>query len=1399
MVDIVFRVSRLGVVLEEHGDSVPPALSAGIDTLVGRRLAEAVGAADPASIDEVIARAIDTGEPVVREWRSVRSDCGYWEGSFVRGGADDAVVVLRDSTRERCRADADALMGELAQQVMDTRASPTGDDVRAVLQHAAEFVGAAQASVVVVDRRTSLAIEEIHWSPDIEPVPYEPAAPGRPAWLSSHPDLIQRPTIFDAAEIPPEAVTLRSVMERHGLAAVSFIALIREASTFGVISFGFRTRPDRVTRLRHDALGELGHLVSGIVERTRRATQERESRLRLASLVEHSRDLIAVLAVDGAIKYLSPSIAAMGAMEPGSRRAGVHPIGNIAREYRADIADSFARALERPGEPVPVRFGAHGPGDRMHHIVGTLTNLLEVAGVEGVVLNARDVTDEEIVAAELERRAELDFLGSEISRRLLSVPSESMVDALRDALGRVARHLGADASTLGRRDDDGWFSRVCSWYEPEIGPVPGSTIDRVPPEAFPWAFAAVESGQAGVVRHIDELPPEATAERARMEQIGARAAALVSVPGGGAVLAYVNFYWRAGEPDERAAMAAPLRGIAEMLTAAHDRAMADLGRAEADERLQSVFDTLGEGIAVTDREGTIVSVNPAAAAVFGQSIDELVGLRGWWRLIAPVAEDGARIEVRDLPTVATLADGKSRDNVRVGIATRRGRRWFSVNTRAVGFDADGRPSGVVTSFVDVTARVESEELKGRLAAIVESSVDAIVSTDPDGIVLSWNAGAERLFGWSADEIVGRSAAVLNPSGWEDERDSITAAITRGELLEEYETVRQAKDGSLLDVAVSVSATRDAQGRVVGASGITRDITAQKQNEEDRRRAEARFRSLIEHGSEGILVVDRDGVIMFASPAVASIYGQTAEELVGAQSADLVPMDTRDEARRTYEELLSTPGTVVTFEDYVLHRDGQRRWVEGTTTNLLHEESVQGFVVNVRDVSERKMFEQELEHQALHDALTGLPNRALLVDRLEQALARARRSPHAVGLLFLDLDRFKYVNDSRGHASGDELLRIVGERLRRAMRASDTVARFGGDEFVVLVEESASTDGLLAAVEQLRTALRSPFVLDGVETFITASIGIASSQPGREDPDELIRDADAAMYRAKDRGRDRYEMFDPSIHARAVEHLEITNALRAAVVEDQLRLHYQPIVEMTTGKVRGFEALLRWHQPDGTVSLPDNLIAIAEETGLIVPIGAWVVEETCRQLAVWAHIADTEPPGVGMNLSVRQLRERAFVEDVAQVAARHGVSPKALTFEITESVLADDAASTLDTLNGLRDLGIRLVVDDFGTGYSSLAYLKRLPVMAVKIDRTFTDGLGDNAEDTAIVTAITGLARGLDLAVVAEGVESRWQVDQLLALGVEVGQGFYFGHPAPADHWTDLVEQADPTVIPSPAD
>jgi diguanylate cyclase (GGDEF)-like protein/PAS domain S-box-containing protein len=458
----------------------------------------------------------------------------------------------------------------------------------------------------------------------------------------------------------------------------------------------------------------------------------------------------------------------------------------------------------------------------------------------------------------------------------------------------------------------------------------------------------------------------------------------------------------------------------------------------------------------------------------------------------------------------------------------------------------------------------------------------------------------------------------------------------------------------------------------------------------------------------------------------------------------------------------------------LHSTAPRRFTSGDV------DFVQALANVLGDVVERQVTDDDIRHRALHDALTGLPNRVLFMDRLQQSTERLRRHPDSLtAVLALDLDRFKLVNDSLGHRVGDQLLAAAAPRLRQAVRSSDTVARFGGDEFGILLEDIGGEREAIEMAERIAGAFANPFVLDGSEHFVTTSIGIALAAGG-EPADDLLRDADAAMHRAKERGRARWELFDEAMRGRAISRLRVENDLRRALERQELTLDYQPLVSLTDGSLLGVEALVRWIHPDRGRIPPADFIPVAEENGLIEPIGRWVLTHACRQAARWSRERPASAVSMSVNLSAAQVANRGLADSVAVALRMSGLDPSLLALELTESVLAGDVNELAESLQALKALGVGLVLDDFGTGYSSLSYLTRLPLDVLKVDRSFVGGLGVEPRDTAITEAIVAMSQALSLRVVGEGVETEQQLAELSRLGCDVAQGYYFSRPVPAD-------------------
>jgi diguanylate cyclase (GGDEF)-like protein/PAS domain S-box-containing protein len=582
--------------------------------------------------------------------------------------------------------------------------------------------------------------------------------------------------------------------------------------------------------------------------------------------------------------------------------------------------------------------------------------------------------------------------------------------------------------------------------------------------------------------------------------------------------------------------------------------------------------------------------------------------------------------------------------------------------------------------------------------------------------------------------------------------------------------------------------------------VTRQLMAVRQNvhllaDTAVRQNEARFRSLVQHSSDVILIIDAGATIRYVSPSAARVLRYDVATLPGRPLSSLI--EPSDQARVEQFVLAAADGTGASapIEWRFRQPDGAPLHAEVVATNLLTDPTVRGIVLNTRDVSERKRLEHELVHQAFHDPLTGLANRALFRDRVSHALALALRQRREITVLFLDLDDFKKVNDSLGHSAGDRLLVAAAERFRSCARTTDTVARLGGDEFAILVEDGVGQHDHEALAERLRAAMAQPFTLVGTEVFVSASIGVAVSRGDHtadsplEAADEVLRNADVAMYAAKRAGKGRVEAYESSMSADVRYRLELEHALRHALAHDELVLHYQPVIVLGTGAVRGVEALVRWEHPQFGHLLPQHFIPLAEETGLITQVGNWVLRQACRQLMAWRDEGMSPELRIAVNVSSRELlHDRDIAADVSAVLAETGLAAEHLVLEITESVLMQQTSNALDKLNQLKTLGVRLAIDDFGTGYSSLSYLKRFPIDVLKIAKPFIEDIEAGRDHAALASAIVGLTRTLHLSAVAEGIENVRQVDALLELGCEFGQGHHFAPAMPADDLARFVAE-----------
>jgi diguanylate cyclase (GGDEF)-like protein/PAS domain S-box-containing protein len=568
----------------------------------------------------------------------------------------------------------------------------------------------------------------------------------------------------------------------------------------------------------------------------------------------------------------------------------------------------------------------------------------------------------------------------------------------------------------------------------------------------------------------------------------------------------------------------------------------------------------------------------------------------------------------------------------------------------------------------------------------------------------------------------------------------------------------------------------------------RDELAERMHAEQALRdSDERLRALIRSVSDVIAILTVDGTFRYVNPAVETVWGCSTDALCGQNVFDRVHPDDVETMRNLLSLLLVQPSATLTRLVRVRHGDDIWRDFEVILTNLLAEPAVSGIVATFHDVTERKTYEQELTKLAFRDPLTGLANRSYFKDRLRHALIRADAEGQSVAVFFFDLDDFKIVNDSLGHDCGDQVLRVVADRVRACLRREDTAARLGGDEFTIVVEGVTAVEEVIPIAHRLIAALHDPIWLEGRDLFIGSSMGIAISIPNQDNIDELVRKADLAMYHAKSTTKGGYAIFDAQLNAAAMERLELETELRQALNRQELRVYYQPVVSLDDGRICDVEALVRWQHPRRGLVPPSRIIPIAEETGLIIELGQWVLEEACRQISTWQRRYPGNLP-LSVNLSARQFRHAEIVSEISAALHNSGLKPFSLTLEITESNLVHDPVETIAKLRALKKLGVRLAIDDFGIGYSSLSYLKQFPVDVLKIDRSFVRGIEWDPHDKAIVRSVIALAAAFELGVTGEGIETDEQAAQLRALGCNCGQGYLFAPPLPADSFEAFLEK-----------
>ena len=728
-----------------------------------------------------------------------------------------------------------------------------------------------------------------------------------------------------------------------------------------------------------------------------------------------------------------------------------------------------------------------------------------------------------------------------------------------------------------------------------------------------------------------------------------------------------------------------------------------------------------------------------------------------------------------------------------------GSRHDVLFNKATFFDNTGVVAGLVGVIVDITQRKQLEantrESNERLRAVISAAPVAIIARDFGSVIRMWNPAAERMFGWCEEEVLNSKTSIV-PGELLEETTLQRERAQKGESIWVEETRRVHRDGHLLDCSVSITPVYDAEGSVTGTMVTIADITARKAAERALRESEARLRLAMEAAQMGMWYWECDTDQFTHSEGLSVLFGRRAQDPSIDYRAlqERMHPDDRDLFAATMRHAVKQ-GVDFQVDYRVVFPDGSMHWLANRGQVHRNAEGRALRVIGVAmDITDRKQAEQRIAHMAHHDALTGLPNRVLLRDRIQQAIAQAHRNGTQLAVLFIDLDRFKTINDSLGHQLGDRLLQAVASRVLVCVREGDTVSRVGGDEFVIVIPGLHSGADASAVAAKILEVLSSAFHMNGVDLHIAASIGISLYPADGTDVETLMRNADTAMYHAKDSGRANFQFFTQHMNVAAQQRLTLENALRRALENREFELHYQPLFDLRDRSITGFEALIRWNPPGRDPVPPSQFIPTAEDSGLIIPIGEWVMREALKQAKAWQTAGRSLM--ISVNVSANQLGRSNFVERLRRMINELGVDPALIELEVTESVIIEGSGEGLKALDQIAALGVGIAIDDFGTGYSGLAYLKRLPIDTVKIDQSFVRDLTVDPDDAAIVTAIIAMAKSLGVDVIAEGVETEQQLEFLTSLGCHRAQGYLLAKPMNAAAVAKLLAR---TAITAAAD
>jgi diguanylate cyclase (GGDEF)-like protein/PAS domain S-box-containing protein len=1005
------------------------------------------------------------------------------------------------------------------------------------------------------------------------------------------------------------------------------------------------------------------------------------------------------------------------------------------------------------------------------------------ASMADLVAMALDGCERKRTEDQLRYHAQFDKLISGISTNFINLSVDEVDDAIHSALQSIGTFVEADRSYVMMIDPSRKSASLAYEWAADASQLRTSGTTEMPIADYPWYTERLRRFENIYVPRVSDLPPEAAREKRLHEAWGTKSLVAVPMVYHKSVVGFLGFNSTTREDAWSEDTIALLKIVGEIFVSTIERKRVEKALRSSEKHHRLLFERNLAGVYRNTLDGRILDCNDALARILGyEDREELIGAYA----------DNLYFEQGDREGfLARLRQHGHFSSVEICLRRKDGTPVWLLES--VSLVHDGEREILEGTLIDISRRKLTEDAlaasERRYRALVERMREGMRQVDNDDRIEFVNQRYCELVGYSREELLGQIAYQL--LAFPDDHDLIRKknAERRQGISDQYEIRVRRKNGQVIWMEIGAAPVVDATGAVVGSIGVHNDVTARKLAEAALRESEARYRLMAENSTDMISRHAVDGTNLYVSPACTALLGYEAADMIGLSCYDFIhPLDQSYVADAQAQMLEESVAATISYR--IRHKSGSYVWFESTSRPLSSPEGdVREVIAVSRDISERKQVEEQIEYQAYHDALTGLPNRLLFKDRLTVALAHARRLRRPLAVMFLDLDHFKLVNDTLGHSTGDQLLKIVAQRLQESLREEDTIARMGGDEFTVLLSRLNGTEDAAMVARKLLETIAQPIAVDGRELFITTSIGIAICPHDGDNAEILLKNADNAMYRAKESGRSSYQLCTPAMNVRVLERLALESSLRRALERDEFIIHYQPQINLASGAIVGMEALLRWQHPDHGIVPPATFIPVAEDTRMIVEIGEWVLRQACMQARRW-HDGPYPMARVAVNLSPRQFQHSDLQKMIADALDFAGLDPHFLELEITEGTAMQNTERTIATLNSLREMGVMISIDDFGTGHSSLNYLRTFPIDSIKLDQTFVHEIEVSRRDRAIVSAVISMAHGLGLRVTAEGVETEGQLDFLRSEGCDDVQGFYFGAAVAADR---IGETANRTV------